>query len=834
MNARPVIGALALLAASCGRAQSAPAAGNAPDPAARLVLDAGVKSIVYATRELHPDGHWYANFGYYAAEGEEPVYREGGRLLRLDLASGQTTLLVDDPKGTVRDPAVHYDGHTIVFSWRKSGTKHFHLYEIQSDGTGLRQITQGDANDLEPCWLPDDRLVFVSDRSWRWVNCWLTHVTTMYRCRRDGSDLHPISYNTEHDNTPWVLNDGRLVFMRWEYVDRSQVHYHHLWTCNPDGTANTVFYGNQTPGDVHIDARPIPGRREVLMIRSPGHGANDHQGLVALVDPTGGPDRPGAVRDVTRQGGFRDPYPVTPHLFLAAQGRAIVVMNPQGEVRPLVRLPDAYGSTVLAHEPRPLVARPREPVIPDRISRTAATGRFVLSDIYAGRNMAGVKRGEIKSLLVLEVLPKPINYTGGMEPLSLGGTFTLERIMGTVPVEADGSAHFELPAGRSFFFVALDARERSVKRMQSFTGVMPGEVTGCIGCHEPRTQAPPEVLAAAPGARKPPVSLALRKAAVAPTPIPDTPDVFDFPRDIQPILNRLCLDCHDYTPTARGGPRAGGVILTGDRGPMFSHSYVSLTLRKLFSDGRNDPKSNYPPRALGSSASRILDMVEGGHHDVRATERERRFLRLWIESAAPYPGTYAALGSGMIGGHYRNKQEINVDYEWPTTRAAQPVFRERCASCHQGDRHLAAAISHHARQPRFDSHAIYNLTRPEYSMVLLAPLAVSAGGYGLCRAEGQPAGSGKVIESRDDPAYRTLRAMVEAGRDKLNDVTRFDMPDFKPRPAYLREMKRYGVLPEHFDVFNAPPVNVYELDRAYWKKLWWSPEAAAPSPAITH
>ena len=298
------------------------------------------------------------------------------------------------------------------------------------------------------------------------------------------------------------------------------------------------------------------------------------------------------------------------------------------------------------HEPRPLVPRPRERVIPDRVDPRAATGRLVLADIYDGRNMAGVKRGEIKKLLVLETLPMPIHYTGGMEPISYGGTFTLERVVGTVPVEADGSAYFELPALRSFFFVALDENDLSVKRMQSFLTVQPGETTSCVGCHEQRTQAPRPADMQLAALRRPPSRI---------EPIADVPDVIDFPRDIQPILDALCVSCHGYEKTAAGGPRAGRLILTGDRGPMYSHSYYMLTIARLFSDGRNQPRSNYAPRTLGSSASRLLTLLDGTHYGVKATPHQKKLLRLWIESGAAYPGTYAALGCGMIGDYAENQ-----------------------------------------------------------------------------------------------------------------------------------------------------------------------------------
>ena len=310
-------------------------------------------------------------------------------------------------------------------------------------------------------------------------------------------------------------------------------------------------------------------------------------------------------------------------------------------------------------------------------------GDCLLANVYDGRNMAGVKPGTIKKLLVLETLPKPINYTGGMDPLSYGGTFTLERILGTVPVEADGSAYFETPALRSVFFVALDENDLAVKRMQSFTTVQPGETTSCVGCHEPRTQAP----------KRTAFPLAARRAASTIEPIADVPDVFDFPRDIQPILDNLCVSCHGYEKTPAGGPRAGRLILSGDRGPMFSHSYYMMTIAGLFSDGRNQPRSNYAPRTLGSSASKILTMLDGTHYGVQATAAQRKMLRLWIDSAAAYPGTYAALGTGMIGGYEQNKP-VAADFDWPTTQAAAKVIDRRCAECHrEPSRLLPRALS---------------------------------------------------------------------------------------------------------------------------------------------
>lgn len=820
--------ALVWLVIAINAAAAEKAAGSAPasPPAAteqqssRQRLQQQAPQIAFAVRQPGKDDHWYANFSYYAESPDRCTFGEGGRLCVLEVATGKVTTLIDDPEGGVRDPQVHYDGRRILFSYRKARSGHYHLYEINIDGTGLRQLTQGNYDDIEPAYLPDGGIVFVSSRCNRWVNCWLTQVAVLHRMDGDGSNIRALSSNNEHDNTPSVLPDGRVLYTRWEYIDRSQVHYHHLWTMNPDGTSQMVYYGNQMPGVVMIDSRPIPGSSRVLSIFSPGHGMREHDGAVAIIDPAGGPDDHTGTRVINAANHFRDPFPVDRDLFVVVHHGQLVVMDGQGRTEPLFSLPPADVKAGLrCHEPQAVRPRAKERALPSTVDPTQATGRVVLANVYEGRNMAGVKPGEIRKLLVLESLPKPINYTGGMDPLSYGGTFTLERVVGTVPVDEDGSAYVELPALRSFFFVALDEHDMSVKRMQSFLTVQPGEVTSCVGCHEQRTKTyiAPQQLSAL---RRPPSRV---------EPIKGVPEVFDYPRDIQPILNDLCAACHGYEKTARGGPHAGRLILTGDHGPMFSHSYYMMTIARLFSDGRNQARSNYPPREIGSSASPILKMLDGTHHGVKATEQQKRMLRLWIESAAAYPGTYAALGTGMIGGYAENKQ-VDADYAWPTTKAAGAVIDTRCSACHQNERSLPHALADERgvsfwqpnladKRLKFSRHIVFNLTRPDKSLILLAPLAEQAGGFGICKgADGKPAA---VFTNSNDADYRTLLAMVNAGRDHLTRIKRFDMPGFQPREAYLREMRRYGILPAKQG--ESVPVDPYLLDQTYWRSLWYSP-----------
>ncbi len=797
------IGAWAVLAAG-----ALSAAATAPAPPVQALLEGplqGVEEIVFATRQLNEDPHWYANLGYYAADENRKAYRAMGRLNKLNLRTGEVTVLVDDPAGTVRDPQVHYEGRKILLAYRPGGTEDFHLYELGIDGGPLRQITDGPFSDIEPTYTADGGIIFVSNRCKRWVNCWLTQVAVLYRCDADGGNLRPLSSNNEHDNTPWPLPDGRILYQRWEYVDRSQVHYHHLWTMNPDGTGQMVYFGNLHPGTVMIDAKPIDGTDKVAAIFSPDHGRREHDGFITVVSPKAGPDEQGAARRMTDRPIYRDVWAFSENCFLAAQGARLVVVDGQGRETELYRLDKALiEAGVQCHEPRPVIRRPREHVIAPHADESRRTGTVILADVYQGRNMVGVERGEITRLLILETLPMPIHYTGGMSPITVNGSFTLERVVGTVPVEPDGSAHMELPALRSFFFVALDADHESVKRMQSFLTVQPGETVSCVGCHEQRTRSVANVGR---------MSLqALARPASRIEPVKDVPDVYDFPRDIQPILDRHCVACHNPERWA------GRVLLTGDRGPLFSHSYFMLIARGQIADGGNLPQSNRPPRSIGAVASPLMHKIKSGHHDVKLSRHEQDVIRYWIEAGATYPGTYAALAGGMIGDYYENSQ-VHQDFTWPTTQTAAAAIDRRCGSCHQANRPLPRALADNRGGRR---HWVFNLTRPDRSLMLLAPLAASAGGHERCRPPGKPNGEMRpVLADCDDPAYRAILAMITAGKRYIEDETRFDMPEYRPPRPWIREMKRYGILDSQ--VQPGDVIDPYPVEDRYWRSLWYRP-----------
>jgi hydrazine synthase alpha subunit-like protein/WD40 repeat protein len=618
-----------------------------------------IGDVILAVRPAGPDGHYYANFGYYCHDPNEKVYPQGGQLCRLNLPSGRVTVLLDDPTGGVRDPQMHYDGQKVLFSYRPGETEHYHLHEINVDGTGLRRLTGGPFDDIEPTYLPDGAIAFCSSRCNRWVACWKVPVAILYRCDFDGRNIRMLTSNAVTENTPSVLPDGRILYTRWEYNDRSQLCYHHLWTVNPDGSGQMTYFGNMYPQGMHsnlagrngnkvtyqnvpgavamLDAKPIPGERSVVSIFSPGHGRREHQGFVTVVDPRRGPDNEPSARRIHPDGAWRDPYPISADHFLVARGRELHLMTAAGKTRLLYALTHPNPKMML-HEPVPVGPRRRERVAGGRCDASDGTGRLILADVAHGRNMGGVKPGEIKKLLVLEQLPAPFHDSPGFDGISLWGPFTIAKILGTVPVEPDGSAYLEVPAMRSLFFVSLDENDLSVKKMQSFVTVQPGEVTSCVGCHESRTESPRSL-----GQN---TLMAVQREPSKIEPVPGAPQIVDFRRHVQPILDKHCVECHGVKePDGDICLDAGPGYPSHGRGRLLN-SYIALVRRfQEVADGRN-AHGNHPPRTIGSSASKLMTRIDGSHYDVKVSAAEATLLRLWLDSGAVANGTYAIMDGG--------------------------------------------------------------------------------------------------------------------------------------------------------------------------------------------
>ena len=346
-------------------------------------------------RRAHPAAitrhHYYSNFGYDCGNENYWLHgADGGRLAILNPKTGRVCTLIADPKGEFRDPCVSYDATKVLFSYRKGGTHHYNLYEINLNGTGLKQLTIGEWDDIEPCYLPDGGIVFCSTRCKRYVLCWLSPVAVLFRCNADGSGMQQLLSGVNMENTPSVLPDGRILYTRWEYVNRATTRFHQLWVINPDGASAAAYYGNMHPsGTACIDAKAIPGTGKVIFVNS-GHCGNEHVGPLMVLTLTKGPDDLSQVHAITGDG-FRDPYPLSAVKFVAARGKELVSVTEGGQVKSL------WKSAMMVHEPRLIAPRPREPVIASRVDPSKTTGALLLANVYIGRNMGGISRAPSRS-----------------------------------------------------------------------------------------------------------------------------------------------------------------------------------------------------------------------------------------------------------------------------------------------------------------------------------------------------------------------------------------------------------------------------------------------------
>ena len=792
-----------------------------------LDLMDGAEEIVFAVRALYQDGHYYANFGGWSDDPKKFLHApDGSRLCKMNLRTKKVTILLNDPKGNLRAPRVHYDGKKILFSYRKGGTRHYNLYEINVDGTNLKQLTFGEWDDFDASYLPDGGIIFVSSRFKRFIPCNHVQAAGLFRMDGDGSNMLCLSANNVRDDHPAVLPNGQIVYTRWEYVDSSIGSYRDLWVMNPDGTNQMILYGGTVTPPERVyskcDALPIPGTdSKVVSIFSPPVGLRENAGDLMVVDLRNGPDDEPSAKQISPkreynynyswpssimwfgQGrkGFRDPYPLSEDCFLVAENKTLSVMDGQGNLEPI------YSAEKMVHDPRVIRPRQRERIVPSRIDLSQTTGQMVLINAYQGRGkeMEGVKPGSIKKLLILEDLPKPVSYFSLPGLISMDGTHTLRRVLGTVPVEPDGSASFELPALRGIYFVALDEKDIAVKRMQSYTMVMPGETQSCIGCHEVRTDT------ANPANRG--AVMALKRAPSKIEPVAGVPEIFDYPRDIQPILDKHCVSCHSAEKPE------GRVMLTGDRTEWFTQSYYTLFAYEQVSAMRgryNTEFRSHPPYGFGTGASPLMKKIDNHHYDVKLTKQERDTVRLWIEASAYFASTHASYNYSECAVSEARLDNAEVKIGQPLAG----IVYNRCLWCHDSAATMGKRVRNRGRM-NISKHCwnLYNLSYPEKSMMLLAPLPKTEGGYGWCK---DYYGQDAVFRNKKDPDYQAILRTIQAAKERQEKLGRYDMPGWKPNEHYVRWMKKFGVLPESFDLAK-DPIGPHEVDKAYWQSLWHHP-----------
>jgi hypothetical protein len=510
-----------------------------------------------------------------------------------------------------------------------------------------------------------------------------TNAYVLARCDLQGRNLYLISGNNEPDYLPSVMDDGRLVYTRWEYTDKPLWRAQGLWTVNPDGTHVSVYWGNQSVWpDLLKDARSIPGTSRVMLTGSAHH--NWFAGSVAIADASKGFNFPDGLTKVTADvewpevgngpadpiespkyhasgayAAYYSPYPLSERDFLVSANRGgkfvLYLMDTDGN-RELI-----YEGVHNVLHAIPLRPRPRPPVIPDAVAWPDAENRAQPQDgvIYSNDVYDGAPpelRGKARFLRVMAIDPKTYTYWHKRPYISTGPVVSMvqsegvKRVIGTVPIEADGSVAFHAPPGKALHFQLLDGEQRALHTMRSFVSVMPGERRGCLGCHELHSTAPAYGGAA--------LALCHEPRSITPPPWEDT--TVSYERYVQPVLDRYCGECHQGDGEAREAldlTRRPGYL-------MFDEPYVTLIghptwsvpyqppadpppgfgiAKPLMVEGyaTTDPAAYRTPEPMThlSYASPLIDLAASGkHHGVKVDEVSRLRLVTWIDAMCPYLG----------------------------------------------------------------------------------------------------------------------------------------------------------------------------------------------------
>ena len=562
------------------------------------------------------------------------------------------TTLFDAGNGIVRDPAADFGARKIYFGYRRSRDDYYHLYRVNADGSDPIQLTEGPFHDYFPCPLPDGGLAFISTRCRARFLCWRPQAFVLFRMDADGGNIRPLSHANLSEWTPSVMNDGRIIWMRSEYVDKGADFGHTLWAIRPDGTHPELIFGNNTL-NCYANGREVPGSTEILCTLV-SHGG-DLNGPLALIDVTKGRFNSRAITNITpdvkphyhmswaRQQCFRDPVPISRDYFLCSHAPfdkfGLYVVDRYGN-RELLHLDPKIGSmspTLLLPVAAPPVLGGSD--VPEKDS--LSEGQFFVTDVYQGLEPV-VARGMVKYIRVCQEVRADLirlasgEYQADHEPFQdwyatpthkVSGphgwpSYVAKGVLGIAPVEEDGSASFYAPAGKVLYFQALDADYNEIQRMRSVVQLQRGEKRGCIGCHESRMSAP--VPAAVP--------MALRRAPSALQPPPWDAGPFSYERVVQPVWDAKCVRCHNSedsgqidltgTPDADGVPASYRTMIAGGWVHYFDYTW-----------GREHAKAE--PLSFGTVKSRLWQVLDGGHYDVRLTREEIHRIKCWTDLNCP-------------------------------------------------------------------------------------------------------------------------------------------------------------------------------------------------------
>jgi hypothetical protein len=673
-----------------------------------------VKEIIFVHRATFQSSHYYTDF----IDGSRIF---GSELCALSLEDGSVRSLAPSLKDGIIDRCnLSFDGKKVIFDYRAKNGEGYRIWEVNIDGTGLRQLTfppeddeariekywlrkykhyKHHTDDMHPAYLPDGGFVFISTRCEYGILCdapdYLT-VTVLYRADKNGQNIEKLSNNALSETCPTVMEDGRILYTRWEYVDNGSVTNKGLWALNPDGTASTEVYGaNIAYPSVFNVGRQIPGQpNKFVCIGAPHMPVG--LGTVLLVDNSYDRQTVDGVKYVTpevdqqhqsfwqtppqgqrftklyvhptvnsktiqkdyaRDGKgntdhgplFMDPYPINENDYIVSynpkeryntpNAYALYLINDQGE-RELLYRPEKYSAWSAI--PVRATKTPPTPAVANNSNLAAKNlAQLIVLDIYAG--MENVPRGSIKYIRINEHVPRPWSarrfwdgddYDQQHSVITMKTHLGLKTQHGIVQVEDDGSANFVVPADKNIFLQVLDENYREVQRERTFINLRPGEVRSCVGCHERASQSPivGGTTTAIALRREPHVAGAQPGEKSGTRPL-------SYIEDVQPVLDKYCVNCHNNEKPE------GKINLSANLTPLFNRSYETLMNWDSFPVIReNHPKAGnnhiLPPYSLGSRASKLVKLLDEGHYEVKMPVEDWVRLTTWIDSNGQYYGTY--------------------------------------------------------------------------------------------------------------------------------------------------------------------------------------------------
>jgi formylglycine-generating enzyme required for sulfatase activity len=576
---------------------------------------------------------------------------------------GELRTLYRPPNGEfVGDVDLHWDAQKMLFSMPGANDL-WQVYETKIENpapASLSLIPEPDVHNYDACYLPDENIIFTSSAPFVGVPCvtGASKVTNLFHYDRGTGAVRRLSFDQEHNWCPTVLNNGRVLYLRWEYSDIPHFVSRILFHMNPDGTGQMEYYGSNSywPNSMFY-ARPVPDHPTQFVAIVGGHHDSRRMGELILFDPAQGrheadgviqriPGRGQKVEPVIRDGlvvnswpKFLHPYPLSSKYFLVAS-------QPDAQAPWGLYLVDVFDNRVLIKEipdyallePIPLRPVKRPPVIPSKVDTARKDGQVYLADIYAGPGLQGIPKGTVKQLRLFTYHFSYHGMGGQVNRVGLDGPWDIKRVLGTVPVKEDGSALFRVPANTPISIQPLDSEGKALQLMRSWMTAMPGETVSCVGCHERQNSGP---------VTRP--SMALREAPAEIKPWYGPTRGFAFTREVQPVLDHYCVSCHDGAkdkkiPDFRALPPVHPPAPDASYrdGTVFTPSYLELR-RFVRTTTMEGDMHLLTPGDVHADTSELVQMLRQGHHNVRLNSEAWDRLVTWIDLGAPAHGTWTEI-----------------------------------------------------------------------------------------------------------------------------------------------------------------------------------------------